>query len=73
MVKPSGGDDTALIQGALDRIAAMPVNADGFRGALRQQRRFHLKGQLHLRTVASFCVAWEQAHLHTGCRRRYWA
>src|SRR6202011_925005 len=31
-VKPSGGDDTALLQGALDRIASMPVGADGFRG-----------------------------------------
>src|ERR1035437_11178973 len=34
MVRPSGGDDTALIQGALDRVAARPIGADGFRGTL---------------------------------------
>ena len=34
VVKPSGGDDTALLQGALDRVASMPEAADGFRGAV---------------------------------------
>jgi hypothetical protein len=31
-VEPSGGDDTAKIQAALDTVAALPLN-DGFRGA----------------------------------------
>ena len=49
-VSPSGGDDTALVQGALDRVASMPVGADGFRGAvLLASGRFRVKGQLHLR------------------------
>ena len=49
-VKPSGGDDTALLQGALDRVAARPAGADGFRGAvLLASGRFQVKGQLHLR------------------------
>jgi Family of unknown function (DUF6298)/Putative collagen-binding domain of a collagenase len=49
-VKPSGGDDTALLQGAIDRVAAMPLGLDGFRGAiLLAPGRFHVKGQLHLR------------------------
>jgi hypothetical protein len=33
-VGPSGGDDTAALQAALDAVAAMPVDAAGFRGAL---------------------------------------
>jgi hypothetical protein len=49
-VKPSGGDDTALIQGALDRVASMPLGADGFRGAVVLSiGRFRVKGQLHMR------------------------
>jgi len=49
-VKPSGGDDTELLQNALDRIAANPIGNDGFRGALLlAPGRFHVKGQLHLR------------------------
>ena len=50
LVKPSGDDDTALLQGALDRVAEMPIGADGFRGAvLLASGRFRVKGQLHLR------------------------
>ena len=49
-VQPSGGDDTALLQGAIDRVATMPLESDGFRGAvLLAPGRFHVKGQLHLR------------------------
>jgi hypothetical protein len=49
-VRPSGGDDTALLQGALDRVASMPVGADGFRGAVvLSSGRFRVKGQLHMR------------------------
>src|SRR5580704_12992866 len=33
-VSPSGGDDSDLLQQALDRVSAMPLKADGFRGAL---------------------------------------
>ncbi len=49
-VKPSGGDDdTALIQGALDRVADRPVGTDGFRGAvLLANGRFQIKGQLRM-------------------------
>ncbi len=50
LVHPSGGDDTALIQGALDGVAARPIGADGFRGAvLLSSGRFRVNGQLHLR------------------------
>ena len=50
MVKPSGGDDTALIQGALDRMASRPIGADGFRGTLfLTSGRYRVTGQLHLR------------------------
>jgi hypothetical protein len=49
-VEPSGGDDTALIQGALDRVAALPKGADGFCGAvLLTSGHFRVTGQIHLR------------------------
>src|SRR5450631_3772304 len=49
-VKPSGKDDTTLLQGALDRVATMPLGQDGFRGALLlSPGRSHVKGQLSLR------------------------
>jgi hypothetical protein len=49
-VRPSGSDDTALLQAALDRVASMPMGSNGFRGALLLgPGRFHVKGQLVLR------------------------
>ena len=33
LVRPSGGDDTAVIQSAIDAVSAMPMR-DGFRGAV---------------------------------------
>ncbi len=33
-VQPSGGDDTASIQAALDTVAGLPLGVDGFRGAV---------------------------------------
>src|ERR1700710_108923 len=48
--RPTGSDDTALLQGALDRLAAMPLRADGFRGALLLGAgRYRVNGQLHMR------------------------
>src|ERR1700760_2360593 len=45
-VAPSGGDDTDLLQQALDRVAAMPQKTDGFRGALLlAPGRFRVRGQ----------------------------
>jgi hypothetical protein len=49
-LNPTGGDDTALIQGALDRVAAQPISGAGFRGTVQlASGRFRVKGQLHLR------------------------
>lgn len=49
-VRPTGGDDTALIQAALDRVASMSVNAQGLRGAvLLGPGRFRVAGRLRLR------------------------
>ncbi|HZP06949.1 MAG TPA: DUF6298 domain-containing protein [Terracidiphilus sp.] len=48
-VRSSGGDDTALLQSALDHVASLPLRANGFRGAvLLRTGRFHINGQLHL-------------------------
>jgi len=50
-VGPSGGDDTALLQGAIDAVAAMPLRADGFRGAVvLRGGQYRVAGQLQIRT-----------------------
>lgn len=49
-VVPSGADDTARIQGALDAVARRAAGKDGFRGAVvLAPGRFHVAGQLSLR------------------------
>ena len=49
-VEPSGGDDTALLQGAIDAVAAMPPGAGGFRGTVvLHGGRYRVAGQLHIR------------------------
>ncbi|HEV2764878.1 MAG TPA: hypothetical protein VGV38_17990, partial [Pyrinomonadaceae bacterium] len=48
-VRPTGGDDTASLQAALDRLSARRAAADGFRGALLlTPGRFKVSGQLRL-------------------------
>jgi hypothetical protein len=49
MVEPDAGDDGARIQAALDRVAALPPDADGFRGAVAlAPGRFEVAGQLQI-------------------------
>lgn len=50
-VEPSGGDDTGLLQAALDAVGQLPVRADGFRGALELAGHFRVSGQLKIRTA----------------------
>ena len=38
-VRPTGGDDTVLLQSAIDHVAALPLGPDGFRGAVRSHPR----------------------------------
>src|SRR5580700_8026910 len=49
-VRPTGGDDTALLQAALDRVAALPLRRDGFRGAVElRSLNYRVAGQLTIR------------------------
>ncbi|HEX8601773.1 MAG TPA: DUF6298 domain-containing protein, partial [Pseudoduganella sp.] len=49
LVRPGGGDDTALLQAALDAAARLPRRADGFRGVVElAPARFHVGGQLRM-------------------------
>src|SRR5260370_18068062 len=46
-VRPSGKDDTDLLQSAIDHVVALPLDAHGYRGAVRlRPGRFHVPGQL---------------------------
>jgi hypothetical protein len=48
-VKPCGGDDTAMLQAAIDKLASLPLAGDGFRGALLfEPGRYPISGQLRL-------------------------
>ena len=48
-VAPTGGDDTALLQSAVNHVGTLAVNADGFRGAvLLRPGRFRVRGQLKI-------------------------
>lgn len=48
-VSPSGGDDTALIQAALDVVGKLPLDARGLRGAvLLRPGTYRIVGQLRL-------------------------
>ncbi|TXK36523.1 right-handed parallel beta-helix repeat-containing protein [Pontibacter qinzhouensis] len=49
-VSPTGGDDTRLLQAAINQLATMPVQANGFRGALQLTAgRFLVEGQLQVK------------------------
>ena len=49
LVHPSGKDDTRLLQAAIDSIGKLPLNENGFRGALQlSEGQFYISGQLLL-------------------------
>src|ERR1035437_1922 len=50
-VRPSVGDDTELLQQAIDHVSALPVRKNGFRGAvLLRPGRYRVAGRLEIRT-----------------------
>lgn len=50
LVKPAEGDDGEAIQAAIDHVAGLPLDANGFRGAVRlASGEFQIAGQLVIR------------------------
>ena len=48
---PSGGDDTGALQAAINKAAALPLDANGFRGAVQLAKgTYHLAGTLTIKT-----------------------
>src|SRR6185369_4690908 len=48
---PSGRDDTRLIQAAIDAVGMLPLDAQGFRGAvLLRGGTFRIEGQLRIQS-----------------------
>ena len=72
-VQPSGRDDTALLQGAIDAVAAMPLRPDGFRGAvLLRGGRYRVAGRLEIRASGVVLAGLKEVAtlLATGTGRR---
>jgi hypothetical protein len=66
VVAPPDGDATALLQAAIDRVASLPPDDDGFRGAvLLRPGRFDVAGQLRL-TVSGVVVRGSGFDADTG-------
>lgn len=50
VIEPEAGDATARIQAAIDQVAQMPLDADGFRGAvLLKKGRYDVAGTITIR------------------------
>lgn len=50
-VSPGAGDDTPLVQAAIDQVAVMPLDASGFRGAvLLEAGHYDIEGQISITT-----------------------
>jgi hypothetical protein len=71
-VGPTGGDDTALLQQAINRASALPQRKNGFRGAvLLRPGRYRVAGQLEMRTSGVVLRGSGNATIvATGTRRR---
>jgi hypothetical protein len=54
-LSPSGGDDTAAIQSAIDAVSSMPHDSAGFRGAVQLAAgTFNVSSTLHISASAEW-------------------
>ncbi|MCR8636459.1 S-layer homology domain-containing protein [Paenibacillus radicis (ex Xue et al. 2023)] len=76
-VEPGDGDDTARIQAAIDYVSGLPIQEDGFRGAvLLKKGRYDIGGELYIRksgvVLRGLGEGKEDTVLYaTGTTRRY--
>ena len=70
-VVPGGGDDTAVIQKAIDQASKLEMGAEGFRGAvLLRSGTFQVEGEMKLHT-SGVVIRGEDATIRaTGKKRR---
>ncbi|HEX3729857.1 MAG TPA: DUF6298 domain-containing protein [Opitutaceae bacterium] len=70
-VAPTGGDDTRAIQGAIDAVARLPLDAQGFRGAVALQAgTYRLAGGLKIRASGVVLRGHDTVLVATGQSRR---
>ena len=70
-VAPTGGDDTAIIQAALDAVAKLPLDGNGFRGAVSLRAgTFRIAGQLRIETSGVVLRGNDSTLIATGGSRR---
>lgn len=70
-VAPTGGDDTRLIQAALDAVGKLPLDSNGFRGAVAlQAATYRIGGQLKINASGVVLRGNKTTLLATGQSRR---
>jgi Family of unknown function (DUF6298) len=70
-VAPTGADDTAAIQGAIDKVGTLPLGKDGFRGAVvLRPGTFLVGGQLRLTSSGVVLRGKGATIVATGISRR---
>ncbi len=69
-VQPTGRDDTGTIQAAIEAVAKLPLDAQGFRGAVLLRGKFRVEGQLKIESSGIVLRGEDAVITATGQSRR---